>query len=177
MGRYGAMQDVVKAKEASNNANNMQLAELAPEEKAQKDLEDFAEKLRQINEDVPTRIGNTSGSTAGAGSGDFHQASLHYSYRQMRRKEQDRLRRMDVEYKHRTEEEQFQKRRLDKIKEAEERTAKKRAKRQKKKDKKKVKKSVNGNTSQGEQHDVSSSDSDDDTPEKARTAPVVDNLD
>jgi hypothetical protein len=30
-------------------------------------------KLKMINEMIPTRVYNTSSSTAGAGSGDFHQ--------------------------------------------------------------------------------------------------------
>ena len=66
-------------------------------------------------------------------------------YRQMRRKEQDRLARMEVDYQKRKELAEFNLRREDRLKAAEERTAKKRAKRQKKKqriikkfDKKKV---------------------------------------
>merc|ERR1712183_1189835 len=47
--------------------------------------EDLEVKLRRIVDNVPVRVSNTSGSSAGSGSGDFHQ------YRQMRRKEQDRL--------------------------------------------------------------------------------------
>lgn len=31
------------------------------------------EKLKMINETIPTRVYNTSSSSAGAGSGDFHQ--------------------------------------------------------------------------------------------------------
>ncbi|PPR88651.1 hypothetical protein GOBAR_AA32037 [Gossypium barbadense] len=59
--------------------------------------EDLEVKLRRIIENVPVRVSNTSGSSAGSGSGDFHQ------YRQMRRKEQDRLARMDVDYQKRKE--------------------------------------------------------------------------
>lgn len=41
-----------------------------------KDDEDLEEKLRRISEQVPVRISNTSGSSAGSGSGDFHQVFL-----------------------------------------------------------------------------------------------------
>lgn len=108
------------------------LVEYAPVSKEEDD--DLEVKLRRILEHVPVRVSNTSGSSAGSGSGDFHQ------YRQMRRKEQDRLTRMDVDYKKRKEEAEFNARREERLKAAEERTAKKRMKRQKKKLKKKEKK-------------------------------------
>ncbi|XP_022745747.1 PRKR-interacting protein 1-like [Durio zibethinus] len=96
--------------------------------------EDLEVKLRRIIENVPVRVSNTSGSSAGSGSGDFHQ------YRQMRRKEQDRLARMDADYQKRKEIAEFNLRREERLKAAEERTAKKRLKRQKKKLRKKEKK-------------------------------------
>lgn len=99
------------------------------------DDEDLEVKLRRISEQVPVRISNTSGSSAGSGSGDFHQ------YRQMRRREQDRVHRMEIDYQKRTAEREFLQRREERLREAEERTAKKRALRQKKKEKKKLKKS------------------------------------
>lgn len=34
---------------------------------------DLEAKLKKINDTIPTRIYNTSSSSAGAGSGDFHQ--------------------------------------------------------------------------------------------------------
>ena len=37
------------------------------------DEEDLEVKLRRIIENVPVRVSNTSGSSAGSGSGDFHQ--------------------------------------------------------------------------------------------------------
>ena len=58
----------------------------------------------------------------------------------MRRKEQDRLARMEVDYQRRKEVAEFEMRREQRLKAAEERTAKKRAKRQKKKQKRKEKK-------------------------------------
>ncbi|KAJ4791817.1 PRKR interacting protein 1 [Rhynchospora pubera] len=97
------------------------------------DEEDLEVKLRRIMEHVPVRVSNTSGSSAGSGSGDFHQ------YRQMRRKEQDRVARMDADYQKRLEIAEFNLRREERLKAAE-RTAKKRQKRQKKKDRRKDKK-------------------------------------
>ncbi|GJS32954.1 PRKR-interacting protein 1 [Tanacetum coccineum] len=108
------------------------LVEYTPPVASQED-EDLEVKLRRIIDLVPVRVNNTSGSSAGSGSGDFHQ------YRQMRRKEQDRLTRMDVDYQKRKEVTEFNKRREERLKEAEERTAKKRLKRQKKKQKKQEK--------------------------------------
>ncbi|KAF5197537.1 Prkr-interacting protein [Thalictrum thalictroides] len=106
--------------------------------------EDLEVKLRRIIDNVPVRVNNTSGSSAGSGSGDFHQ------YRQMRRKEQDRLMRMDAHYEKTKEVEEFNLRREERLKAAEERTAKKRAKRQKKRMKKKEKVcKVSSNSSSG----------------------------
>ncbi|KAK4849131.1 hypothetical protein QYF36_021179 [Acer negundo] len=116
--------------------------------------EDLEIKLRRIMENVPVRVSNTSGSSAGSGSGDFHQ------YRQMRRKEQDRLTRMDADYQRRKEVAEFNMRMEERVKTAEERTAKKRLKRQKKKQRKKEKKNkLNAN---GEEHKKEQSSDDDD---------------
>jgi hypothetical protein len=41
--------------------------------KLREDDEDLEVKLRRIMENVPVRVSNTSGSSAGSGSGDFHQ--------------------------------------------------------------------------------------------------------
>lgn len=60
----------------------------------------------------------------------------------MRRKEQDRLTRMDADYQRRKELAEFNARREERLKAAEERTAKKRLKRQKKRQKKKEKKNI-----------------------------------
>ncbi|KAL3699104.1 hypothetical protein R1sor_017126 [Riccia sorocarpa] len=115
------------------NQNN-QIVEYKEEDSTRKDdAEDLEEKLRRISEQVPVRISNTSGSSAGSGSGDFHQ------YRQMRRREQDRLMRMELDYQKRKEEDEFQARREESIRAAEERTAKKRARRLKKKERKRAK--------------------------------------
>ncbi|OVA02057.1 Protein of unknown function DUF1168 [Macleaya cordata] len=115
--------------------------------------EDLEVKLRRILDHIPVRVSNTSGSSAGSGSGDFHQ------YRQMRRKEQDRLTRMDVDYQKRKGVTEFNMRREERVQAAEERTAKKRLKRQKKKLKKKEKK-VKLNSDGGEPQKDESDDED-----------------
>ncbi|KAH9602351.1 hypothetical protein KSS87_021468 [Heliosperma pusillum] len=115
--------------------------------------EDLEVKLRRILDNVPVRVSNTSGSSAGSGSGDFHQ------YRQMRRKEQDRLSRMEADYQRRKEVAEFEIRREYRLKATEERTAKKRAKRQKKKQRKKEK--LSNVTADGEMPQNESSSDDD----------------
>ncbi|CAD6211601.1 unnamed protein product [Miscanthus lutarioriparius] len=122
--------------------------------KLREDEEDLEVKLRRIMENVPVRVSNTSGSSAGSGSGDFHQ------YRQMRRREQDRLARMDADYQKRKEMAEFELRREERMKAAEERTAKKRLKRQKKKQRKKEKLAKTGNNGGEEPNRVESSDDD-----------------
>ncbi|RVW61369.1 hypothetical protein CK203_032077 [Vitis vinifera] len=88
----------------------------------------------------------------------------HLKYRQMRRKEQDRLARMDVDYQRRKEIAEFNMRQEERMKAAEERTAKKRLKRQKKKQKKKEKK-IKLNAGGEEQQKEESSDDDGDSSE------------
>ncbi|ESQ51026.1 hypothetical protein EUTSA_v10022867mg [Eutrema salsugineum] len=118
------------------------------------DEEDLEIKLRRILENVPVRVSNTSGSSAGSGSGDFHQ------YRQMRRREQDRLTRMDIDYNKRLQMAEFTIRREEKLKAAEEKTSKKRLKRQKKKQRKQEKKSKPNTEGQEKQprEEISSED-------------------
>ncbi|KAG2298112.1 hypothetical protein Bca4012_009322 [Brassica carinata] len=99
----------------------------------QEDEEDLEIKLRRILDNVPVCVSNTSGSSAGSGSGDFHQ------YLRMRRREQDRLTRMDIDYNKRLQMAEFTIRREEKLKATEEKTAKKRLKRRKKKQKKQEK--------------------------------------
>lgn len=124
--------------------------------------EDLEVKLRRIIENVPVRVSNTSGSSAGSGSGDFHQ------YRQMRRKEQDRLARMDVDYQRRKESAEFNMRREERMKAAEERTAKKRMKRQKKKQKKREKKNKPNNGEEEPHNEESSDNGDSDEGDEAK---------
>ncbi|KAJ0076884.1 hypothetical protein Patl1_35455 [Pistacia atlantica] len=126
--------------------------------------EDIEIKLRRIMENVPVRVSNTSGSSAGSGSGDFHQ------YRQMRRKEQDRLSRMDADYQKRKEEAEFIMRREERLKAAEERTAKKRSKRQKKKQRKKEKKAKLNSGGEEQQKEDSSDDVDEGDSDKDKEA-------
>ncbi|CAK9318043.1 unnamed protein product [Citrullus colocynthis] len=126
--------------------------------------EDLEVKLRRIIDNVPVRVSNTSGSSAGSGSGDFHQ------YRQMRRKEQDRLARMDVDYQKKKEIAEFNMRREERMKAAEERTAKKRLKRQKKKQRRKEKRSkLNSGGDENQKNESSDDDGDTDNGEDEAT--------
>ncbi|XP_010530734.1 PREDICTED: PRKR-interacting protein 1-like [Tarenaya hassleriana] len=141
---------------AVSNGGSTAIVEYTPPV-LQEEEEDLEVKLRRILENVPIRVSNTSGSSAGSGSGDFHQ------YRQMRRREQDRLARMEVDYQKRKQLAEFSMRREEKLKTAEEKTAKKRLKRQKKKQRKKEKKKSKPNCEGGEQQqqhkeDISSDD-------------------
>eukprot|EP00873_Tetraselmis_striata_P011614 jgi/Tetstr1/431878/TSEL_021368.t1 len=109
--------------------------QISEAERAQRvaDAEKLEDKLNHIQESVPTRIFNVSGSTAGAGSGDFHQ------YRMARRREQSRLARIEKMAEEEQERGDFERQRDKRAAECEERSAKRRAKRQKKKAKKRAK--------------------------------------
>ncbi|KAL2460287.1 PRKR-interacting protein 1 [Abeliophyllum distichum] len=130
------------------------------------DLQVVSVPERQLKS-LPPRPPASSSSTAivdsaGSGSGDFHQ------YRQMRRKEQDRLARMDADHQKRKEITEFIQRREERLKAAEERTAKKRLKRQKKKHKKQGKKcklNAGGEEHQKEQSSDEDGDSENDETE------------
>jgi len=101
--------------------------------KRQKDAEELEKKLKIIQETVPTRISNVCGSSAGAGSGDFHQ------YRMIRRKEQERLKKIEEGATEEKEHEDKRKKFALLKMFDEHRTAKKRQKRLKEKMKKKAK--------------------------------------
>lgn len=108
---------------------------------------------------APELVRNVMGSGAGAGSGDFH------LYRNLRRKENTRLKAIEEKGQKELLDEEFQKKRENAKRMAEEATAKKRAKRLKKKEKmkqKKLLKSVSKKEDVKKENDSeSSSDSDD----------------
>lgn len=102
------------------------------------EAKELEEKLKFIQENVPTRVYNVCGSSAGAGSGDFHQ------YRMIRRQEQMRLQRIEDEAKRQTETQEYEAKRLEKVQQLESKTAKKRSKRLKKKERKRAKQQQSG---------------------------------
>uniref|UniRef100_A0A336KY80 CSON013252 protein n=1 Tax=Culicoides sonorensis TaxID=179676 RepID=A0A336KY80_CULSO len=82
---------------------------------------------RDFNASVPSFVRNVMGSSAGAGSGEFH------VYRNLRRKEYARLKGIEEKSKREEADEAFNAKLEQNRREAEERTAKKREKRMKKK--------------------------------------------
>ncbi|KAK9424674.1 putative PRKR-interacting protein 1 [Seiridium unicorne] len=73
----------------------------------------------------PEIVTNVQGSSAGAGSGEFH------VYKASRRREYERLRQMDEEVKHEQEEEEFERLKEEKARKDEEKTRRNREKREK----------------------------------------------
>eukprot|EP00879_Flechtneria_rotunda_P005625 GHRR01005922.1.p1 GENE.GHRR01005922.1~~GHRR01005922.1.p1 ORF type:complete len:167 (+),score=76.77 GHRR01005922.1:426-926(+) len=132
----------------------------AERERRIKEAQVLEAKLTEINK-ADTRIYNVSGSTAGAGSGDFHY------YRQIRRAEQDRLRTMDADHRAKLEREQFEAKRRQAQTELDAKTAKKRVKRLKKKSKKKQK--IAGGAADGADN-TQESDNDSDAQQEGETA-------
>lgn len=88
---------------------------------------------------------NVQGSSAGAGSGEFH------VYKASRRREYERLKMMEDEARIESETAEFERRRKEAEDTAEVKTAKNRAKRQKKKERAKVKPSEKGERKDGTQ--------------------------
>lgn len=108
--------------------------EIAEMRRRQEEAEEHERKLKIIQETVPTRTFNVCGSSAGAGSGDFHQ------YRMIRRREQARLKRMEADAIE-DEKRVYREQRLAVLKECEERkTTRNKNKRRKEKIKKQAKK-------------------------------------
>lgn len=93
-----------------------------------------APKEKDFTNSAPSFVRNVMGSSAGAGSGEFH------VYRNLRRKEYARVKGIEEKSRREQQDEEFQNRLEQNRRLAEERTAKKRAKRLKKKEKTKSKK-------------------------------------
>jgi hypothetical protein len=113
---------------------------------------------------------NIMGSSAGAGSGEFH------LYRKMRRKEMERQQVLQFR-KHRDDaNDAFQEKIKDNEEEADERTAKKRAKRQKTKQKKKQMKKKGAQKKESESEESSEEDEEEKTEEAVAPKPKAEPL-
>ncbi|KAG5978884.1 hypothetical protein E4U55_005811 [Claviceps digitariae] len=93
----------------------------------------------------PEIVSNVQGSSAGAGSGEFH------VYKASRRREYERLRQMDEDLKQGQEQQAFEKSRAEKLQRDEERTKKNRERRDKMKARK-AKTKKNGHTQSSNPH-------------------------
>lgn len=113
-------------------------------------------RSKDASDSAPSFVRNVMGSSAGAGSGEFH------VYRHLRRKEYARLK--DIEQRSLTEklDDQFQAKLDDNKRLAEEKTAKKRAKRLKKKKNQKKPKPATGQEEDKEKDSSEESEGDDD---------------
>ncbi|KAK3910633.1 PRKR-interacting protein 1-like protein, partial [Frankliniella fusca] len=114
---------------------------------------------------VPEFVRNVMGSSAGAGSGEFH------VYRHLRRKEYARQKFIQEKAEKETAEEEYHRKIEENKRKAEEETAKKRAKRLKKKKGKKFKKPKSEQKSESDSDDDSEND-EEDKPDKASDPPT-----
>ena len=119
-------------------------------------------KEKDINK-APDFVYNVMGSSAGAGSGEFH------VYRQLRRKEYERQRVLESRKSKEDLDEAFQIKREEAAKAAEDKTAKKRAKRQKKKQNAKRNKLNRDKNHPAKQSTADKSDSDTEDEEEEKT--------
>ena len=83
-----------------------------------------------ITKVIVEKIESLPGSTAGAGSGDFLQ------YRNLKKKEEARIEQMEIEYRQKLQQDEFERIRNKHIQESQEKTMKKSIKRKKKKERK-----------------------------------------
>ncbi|ODH44844.1 hypothetical protein ACO22_00674 [Paracoccidioides brasiliensis] len=103
----------------------------------------------------PEIVANVQGSSAGAGSGEFH------VYKASRRREYERLRLMEIELKKEQADEMFERRREEARRKDEEKTEKNRRKREKKKKKAKEKAGASGAAGDVKMGDVERTNSED----------------
>ncbi|KAG0256401.1 hypothetical protein DFQ27_005757 [Actinomortierella ambigua] len=129
----------------------MQLEKLMAKADKPVHIPERAQKRVTDPQNVKNYIKNIQGSSAGAGSGEFH------VYRAVRRREYTRLKNMELESKEEREKREFEEKVEAKRREDEERTEKNRAKRQKRKQRSKKKKG-GGKPQQGDDEDSDSGD-------------------